>query len=275
MTTAATSEMAAFERDTDVFHRWSDEQSDAARSRIRHELDVPYGTHPRKILDIYYPRGTVTDAAVLVFIHGGGFRQGFPGRFGYVAEGLTEHGAVVVVAGYRLIPDGVFFPDSSVDIEEALAWVYVNIEVRGGDPNRIYLAGHSAGAILSADVALRPELTRHGVPADLIKGLVALSGGYVAEQLPRGMVNPGSKRFLANLRETIPHLPPHIIAAAGTCEQLPFTRPEARALTLAINARGGSAELIELEGCDHLHTLDSLAWANGEVFKAVKTMMRL
>lgn len=265
--------MAILEHDAEVFHEWADEQSAAARSRISHEPSIAYGKHPRQILDVYYPKHRQTQAPVVAFIHGGGFKQGFPARFGYVAGALTSHGAITVSIGYRLIPDGVSFPDSSEDVEAALAWIHRNIAERGGNPGRIYLAGHSSGAMLAADIAFRQELTKRGLPGDLINGLVLLGGAYRSDQLPEGMANRRSERYLGDLRGTLPHLPPHTIVAAGTREQLPFTLPEARALSEAIASKGGSAELIELQGCDHLHTLDSLASADGEVFRAVKRMM--
>src|SRR5690348_15636581 len=115
--------------------------TDSLRADFRHALDVPYGDQPGQVLDIYYPKTPATSAATLVFLHGGGFRRGAPGPNGYHGRPYLERGATFVSMGYRLAPEARF-PDSLEDVARGIDWLTANV------PGRIYLSGHSAGAIL-------------------------------------------------------------------------------------------------------------------------------
>ncbi len=141
---------------------------------------APYGEHPQQVIHLYGPPVTDDSEAwpVVVFIHGGGWRAGNPEDYAFVARNLAPEGFVVVNAGYRLGPDGKF-PAMLEDGAAALAWVKANIAGYGGDPDRIYLLGHSAGAYNAAMLALdRQWLGREGLADDTIKGVVGLAGPY-------------------------------------------------------------------------------------------------
>ncbi|MBV8086555.1 MAG: alpha/beta hydrolase [Chloroflexi bacterium] len=269
---AQTFDREGFMRDAGVQQREADAKSEALRREFRHELNVSYGPHEKQYLDIYYPKQPAQNARVVAFVHGAGGYVNHPARFGFVGRALLERGVMFVVLGGRRMPD-LPFPDSCDDIEDGLAWIADHIREHGGDPDKIYLAGESFGAMESADVAFRQELIRHGLAPFTIKGVILFGGGYMAEAMDGA--NKDSPRYLPNLRQVLPHLPPHAIVVAGTREQLPRSLPEARALVAAVEERGGSAELIELEGVDHFHTIDSLADPNGLVFKAVARMIGL
>ena len=123
------------------------------RARWPHELDIAYGSDVRQRLDLYFPDSSSTAGRpVFLFLHGGGFREGDPTLYGYLAEPYLRRGVIFGSVGYRLTPEA-YLPDSIRDLEDALAWCFANLGARGGDPTRIILAGHSAGAILTAHVA--------------------------------------------------------------------------------------------------------------------------
>jgi len=265
--------MATFLQDAEASHVIADDKSEALRREYRHELNVKYGEHNKQFLDIYYPKQAVQRAPVVVFVHGGG-GPNFPARFAYVGRALLASGAIYIAVSGRRDPD-FKFPDGAEDIEDALCWVADHIREHGGDPDRMFLVGHSFGAMMSADIAFRQEIIRHGLAPFAIKGVILIGGTYAAEKMRPEMVNTESKRYLANLRDELPHLPPHAIVVAGTQEQLPQALPEARAMADSISPKGGSAELIELEGFEHFHTIDSLAEADGLVFQAAKRMIGL
>src|SRR6185295_7965213 len=108
----------------------------------------------------------------------GGFERGDRRRYGWFARPYARNGIITVVPNYRLAP-AHHYPDQPEDIERMLAWVYHNIEAYGGDPARIYVGGHSAGAKLSAFVGLRTDWrARLSLPADVIKGIVPVSATY-------------------------------------------------------------------------------------------------
>jgi acetyl esterase/lipase len=138
---------------------------------------VAYGDGPRKKLDVYTPKDLKSTAPVLFFIYGGGWNHGDRGDYQFVGNAFASRGFVVVIADYRLYPD-VKYPDFLDDCAQALRWTQDNIVRYGGDPGRLFLAGHSAGAYNAVMLALDHSFLRdYGVTMP-IKGVAALSGPY-------------------------------------------------------------------------------------------------
>jgi len=142
---------------------------------------ISTGEHPSQKLIVW---GSDTrDASadplpVLLFVHGGSWNWGDPVDYGFISRSFVPKGFVVVLAGYRLHPDAVH-PAMLEDTARAIAWTREEIEQYGGDPDRITLAGHSAGAYNVVQTALeRQWLGRHGMSANDIAGVVGLSGPY-------------------------------------------------------------------------------------------------
>ena len=164
----------------DILSAWA-ERSAAARAALRSELDVAYGPGPAERLDVFptaAPR-----APVLVYIHGGYWRALDKKDASFVAPPFVAAGAMVVVPNYALCP--------AASIEEivrqqraALAWVWRHAASHGGDPSRIVVAGHSAGGHLAATMlATDWPAVEPGLPADLVKGALSLSGVFELEPL--------------------------------------------------------------------------------------------
>jgi acetyl esterase/lipase len=248
--------------------------TEAVRANYRHELSIPYGSHPKQVLDIYYPNAVNTGNAVpvLVFLHGGGFRGGAPGPMGFVGKNVLGHGAMFISMGYRLIPDAPF-PDSCDDVELGLHWLRENVAQRGGDPDRIYLSGHSAGASLAASVALRPFAADPDLPEDLIKGLLVFSGFYDREQ-PAEDHNTASPRYIQQLTKSIERVPAMTIAVSADSD-FPTAPENADALVAAIKARGGAAERFTQPNADHFAAINGMTEEASPVFQAVRKMMQL
>jgi len=160
---------------------WSDEVRDHARVA----LDLPYGGDERQKLDIYMPDAeTAAPAPVLLFMHGGYWVIGHKDLIGFMAPALTPAPARRVAGGYRLAP-GAKHPAQADDCRAALNWVYRNISGYGGDPERIYVGGHSAGGHLAAMLALqREQRNALGLPADVIKGCFPVSGVFDVTDTP-------------------------------------------------------------------------------------------
>jgi triacylglycerol lipase len=141
--------------------------------------DLAYGPHERRRLDVFTADGA-QGRAVLLFVHGGGFVRGdksVPGTPHNENVGLwaCRSGMVGVTMNYRLAPEHPF-PAGAEDVGAAVAWLRANVADHGGDPDRIVLAGSSAGATHIAGYAAMPELHPDGEPG--IRGLVLLSGAY-------------------------------------------------------------------------------------------------
>jgi len=129
-------------------------------------------------LDVYEPEGGEPHP-VVVFIHGGAWRIGDKKYDGKKGAYFAEHGFVYVTINYRLSPD-VIHPTHIRDVARAVAWVYRHIGEYGGDPDHIFVMGHSAGAHLSALATLdQRRLEAEGLGPDIISGVILLDGaGY-------------------------------------------------------------------------------------------------
>lgn len=123
-------------------------------------------------------RSNASARPVIIFAHGGSWYWGDPDDYGFIARALVPEGFIVVLAGYRLYPEAQY-PQMLEDTAQAVAWTQANIARHGGDPDRIFLAGHSAGAYNVVMSALdRQWLKREGLDADDLAGVIVLAGPY-------------------------------------------------------------------------------------------------
>lgn len=140
--------------------------------------DQAFGSLPRQKLDVYAPVGLTERAPVVVFFYGGAWQRGRRADYKFIGEALTSKGFVVVIPDYRLYPE-VKFPAFLEDGGAAVAWTQREISRFGGDPHRIFLMGHSAGAYNAAMIALDAHYVEAagGRHADVI-GFIGLAGPY-------------------------------------------------------------------------------------------------
>ena len=141
--------------------------------------DIPYveSGHERQVLDIYTPEKAIeAKLPVMFWIHGGGWQVGDKGDVALKPKVLTERGFVFVSTNYRLLPD-VEMDVLIGDVAKSLGWVHHNIAKYGGDPKRIFVGGHSAGAQLAALICIDDRLLKkEGVSFDVLKGCVPVDG---------------------------------------------------------------------------------------------------
>jgi arylformamidase len=153
--------------------RWI-EQSQQARDTLSCVLDVPYDRESGERLDIFRPK-TARLAPVQIYIHGGYWISNDKKDTSYVALGFVGAGFVNVVINYTLIPN-VRMAEQVRQCREAVRWVAAHIRDYGGDPERIYVTGHSAGGHLAVSLLTDPQIV-----LDRIKGVTSLSGLYELE----------------------------------------------------------------------------------------------
>ena len=153
--------------------------SRAVAEKQRCVLDIAYGADYWQKLDIYLPAESgLRDLPVFLCIHGGGWTHGYKEWMGFMAPPIVSLPAIYVSVSYRLSPTHRH-PAQLEDCLEALAWVHRNIALHGGNPDRIFIGGHSAGAHLSSLVALRRDLhARYGLPEGVVKACFPFSGVY-------------------------------------------------------------------------------------------------
>lgn len=138
---------------------------------------VPYGADARQKLDIYAPLG-VARPPVVVFFYGGSWNSGSRGEYKFVGDALASRGIMAVIADYRVYPQ-VTYPDFLEDSAHAVAWTIRHIQAYGGDPQRLFVAGHSAGGYNAAMIALDPRWLAHfGTSPDMLAGWIGIAGPY-------------------------------------------------------------------------------------------------
>ena len=143
------------------------------------DLTVPFAVDVGLSMDIYKPRGApATKPAVVVFFYGGSWQRGQRAQYQFVGERLADNGVLAVVADYRTYPRAVF-PAFMDDAARAVRRVHDDAAAWGGDPNRLFIAGHSAGAQIAALLATDPRyLHAHGMEPAQLAGVIGLSGPY-------------------------------------------------------------------------------------------------
>lgn len=243
----------------DIFN-WLVPKESGSRLMAR---DIAYGAGERRKLDIYGPRqGGATALPVVVFLYGGSWESGDKASYGFVGRALANMGYIVVIPDYRLLPE-VEYPAFLDDCVEAVSWVSKNIERHGGDPRRLALAGHSAGAYNAAMLALAPNLlTAHGLVLD-VRGVAGLSGPYDFYPFD-GVV---SQRVFGQAQEPLATQPifhvnvcsPPMWLGTGDKDELVLPR-NSDSLARALQAAGVEAEARHYTGLDHAGTLLALSW---------------
>ena len=240
-----------------------------AKASLRHKLDINYSmsNDPKQKLDLYFPEAGTERSPVFIFLHGGGFREGDKEDYGYVAIPFSSHGVITAVANYRWAPQHRY-PAQVEDVQEILSWVYHNIDRLGGDCERIYIGGHSAGAILSASVSMNSKWTGgRKLPANLVKGCVPISGRYDLRNSPSSEVYVSDSKLVVEASPVLNVVDPPArnLVVAGSKEDSVLKPSED--LVAKISHSGREAKLLILEGMNHADTALTLRSAEGRLFK--------
>lgn len=140
--------------------------------------DIQYADGAVHRLDVYVPAAAGMARPVIVFFHGGGWDSGSKAQYRFVAAALLTRGYVVVLPEYRRYPQGRF-PGFVADAAQAVAWTRRHAAELGGDPAKLFLMGHSAGAHIAAMLNFDARFLRAaGVEPSSIKGFIGLAGPY-------------------------------------------------------------------------------------------------
>ncbi|MGH8168303.1 MAG: alpha/beta hydrolase [Woeseiaceae bacterium] len=262
-----------FEIDWRSFYRQAEQKTSALRAKLPHHLDLAYGEDPKQRLDLYLPAGDAADAPVFLFLHGGGFQEGDRAQYGFIAEPFAEHGIVTAVASYRLTVGGHTYPAQPEDVRHAVEWLYHHVAEYGGDPAAIYVGGHSAGAILAADIGVdRTWLEEAGIPRETLRGIVPISGAYDLRKSSRAYVPTPEAEAAASPMLHIADPAPAAVVAVGSVEETYLG--SSREFAGKLSAMGVSTKLLIAEGEDHRGTVASLADGDSDLFRMTLEMIR-
>lgn len=216
--------------------------------------DIAYGDDPYQTIQIVPAAEPTGD--VLAFIHGGGWTNGYKEWMSFMAPALNARGVTFATIGYRLAPKHLF-PVGYEDALDGVAEVHRRIADFGGDPDRLFVGGHSAGGHYAALMAVTDQWQApRGLPADVIRGCLPVSGVYDFRPgngmsvRPRflgpedsGTEEPASP--IANIRRT----PPFLISFGE--KDFPHLIKQAEAFETEIRGRGADVTRIFLPGCNH------------------------
>ena len=259
--------------DVEAIQARREKLSEEARERLTCRLGVAYGDRPRETLDIYPAKET--DAPILVFLHGGYWRAGSARANGFIAEPFVGAGACVIAVNYDLCPD-VGLTEIVAQVGCALAWIAGHAGEYGGDPGRLHLLGHSAGAHLAALALTDVSGT---VPVDAIKSASLISGIYDLEPVQWILVNaeiglrPEDIEPLSPLRHA-PGTQAPIFVAVGLGESPEWIR-QSRLYAEFCHDAGKPVEHMEVEDVDHYSILLEMRKPGNPLTDAVCRQMGL
>jgi arylformamidase len=238
---------------------------------------VAYGPAAIEQVDIYKAR--TPNAPVNIYIHGGAWRGGSSSQVAYMAETFINAGAHFIAIDFNNVTEtgGDIFP--MVDqVRRAVAWVYNNAKSFGGDPNNVYLTGHSSGGHLAGCVVIT-DWEKQNLPRDILKGALLGSGMYDLKA-PRLSKRSAYVKFTDAMEQELSpqrhidkiHTP--LVITYGSLETPEFQR-QARDFHAAVAAAGKPARLLVGKAYNHFETQETMGSPYGFMGRACLEMMGL
>ena len=249
--------------------------SAAARARLDCVLDVRYGPGEKETLDVF-PAAS-PGAPVLLFIHGGYWRAMDKSDYSFIADVFQPAGAATVVINYDLCP-AVTLDTIVEQSNRSIAWTWRNIADYGGDPDRLYVSGNSAGGHLTAMALAHDWEADEGIPADVIKGTVPVTGVFDCEPVPDVTVNEEVRLDRETARRLSPlRNPPRRVLPVLVAWEAPsrLSGYGCRRTTPRSAASTASCEYMELPGQDHLDASRAPGDPKSPLVRAMVRMMGL
>ena len=233
--------------------------------------DIPYGDKPREYLDIF--PSSEKGSKVLVFIHGGYWQKFDKSSFHFIAGAFADYNITTVLLNYPLIPS-VNMDEVVQSCRKAADWIHKNIDRWNGDPDQIYISGHSAGGHLATILITREKMQ---VDKTFIKGICAISGLY--DLIPIQLSNINDVLQMDNemsIRNSpvlkVPFESCQLLIAVGSDETDEF-KGQSRELYTNWKNKNHSIEYSELPGLNHFSILSSIEDRNSVLHRSIYKMI--
>jgi len=242
-------------------------------------LDQTYGSDYWQRLDVYLPTTPQSSLPVFCFLPGGAWINGCKEWLAFMAPAITRAPAVFVALSYRHAP-AAKFPAQLDDTIDGLAWVHRNIVRWGGNTERVYLGGHSAGGHLAALATLRRDaLAARDLPSDFIRACLPISAPFdLASDDP--MRRQKVAAFLEDPEDVTAASPIAHVKGNGTpfiitygTEDLPEVVPQATQMIAALKSAGTSVESLVLAGRNHFDTHEDCVLPESPWMRRVSTLL--
>lgn len=223
---------------------------------------LAYGPLARQRLDIYAPPDAER-APVVVFFYGGNWRSGERADYRFAGDALASRGIVAVIADYRLYPEARY-PAFLQDAALVVAWTQQHVAAYGGDPSRVFVAGHSAGGYIAAMLALDPRwLQAAGTTPSALAGWIGLAGPYdflpiVARDIRPVFQFPDTPADSQPIRHVSATAPPGLLLT-GAADTTVDPQRNSASLAQALSAAGACARLVEYPDLGHKLLVGALA----------------
>ncbi len=227
-----------------------------------------YGGDPAQSL-IVYPCDR-PGSPVLVFLHGGGWTNGYKEEVAFLAPPLNAAGFSLVSSGYRLAPKRVF-PSNFDDVADAVALTCALADTYRYVSNAVFVGGHSSGGHLASLLATRADWqASRGLPTDVVKGCLPISGtfdftpGSGLPSRPRflGAHDAGNEVTASPLFQLHDRAAPFLMARAA--QDLPHLAAQSDKFAMVARAKGVAVDVLEIEDTDHLTVLLAAAESSGK-----------
>ena len=242
------------------------------RATLKNRLAVPYGPRPAEVMDLFFPPVMSKACPIHLFIHGGYWRMFSKDDFSFIAENVTACGAIAAIMDYDLMPQ-VRMEVIVAEVRRAFSWLHDKAETFGGDPTRMTVSGHSAGAQLATFTFSGAQET------PLPKSALLLSGVYDLQPLQHSFLEPLIAITDEEVKKFSPlHLSPakgpEVFIAYGDEETQPFAQ-QAQDYCAHLKERGIKSSVTALASTNHMSAVRDLGRSQSMIGQMLQDAIKL
>ncbi len=242
------------------------------RATLKNRLAVPYGPRPNEVMDLFFPPVMTKACPIHLFIHGGYWRMFSKDDFSFIADNVTDCGAIAAIMDYDLMPN-VRMEVIVAQVRRAFSWLHENAETFGGDPARMTVGGHSAGAQLASFTFSTEQKT------PLPKSALLLSGVYDLKPLQNSFLEPLIAITDEEVKKFSPldlqhRSGPEVFIAYGDQETEPFAK-QAQEFCEHLKKHGSKSSVLALASTNHMSAVKDMGRSDSMIGQMLQSAIKL